>query len=67
MTRHCMDVASEVCTQHLLTSLLDADAELCATEKMYGAVWEGSVPTAPPLDLQISSSGQQLVLRCSVC
>lgn len=29
----------------------------------YGAVWEGSVPTAPPLDLQISSSGQQLVLR----
>ncbi|KAL0025083.1 hypothetical protein WJX79_007026 [Trebouxia sp. C0005] len=28
----------------------------------YGAVWEGSVPTAPPLDLQISSSGQQLVL-----
>ncbi|DBA95815.1 TPA: hypothetical protein ACH3X1_001364 [Trebouxia sp. C0004] len=28
----------------------------------YGAVWEGSIPTAPPLDLQISSSGQQLVL-----
>ncbi|DBA99213.1 TPA: Expansin-B5 [Trebouxia sp. C0006] len=28
----------------------------------YGAVWEGSTPTAPPLDLQISSSGQQLVL-----
>ena len=33
----------------------------------YGAVWEGSIPTAPPLDLQISSSGQQLVLRYRAC
>lgn len=29
----------------------------------YGAVWEGSTPAAPPLDMQIISNGQTLILR----
>lgn len=28
----------------------------------YGAVWEGSTPAAPPLDMQITSNGQTLTL-----
>lgn len=30
----------------------------------YGAVWEGSLSAAPPLDMQVASGGQTLVLRC---
>ena len=41
--------------------LLQNDIQLKNT---YGAVWEGGLPSAPPLDLLISSSGQQLILRC---
>ena len=40
--------------------LLQSAAQLKNT---YGAVWEGVLPSAPPLDLLISSSGQQLMLR----
>lgn len=29
----------------------------------YGAVWDGSIASAPPLDLQVTSNGQTLVLR----
>lgn len=28
----------------------------------YGAVWEGSCPSVPPLDIQLISGGQTLVL-----
>ena len=57
-----MNIASETCTQHLLTSLLLLMQNFVQLKNTYGAVWEG-IPTAPPLDLQISSSDQQLVLR----
>lgn len=43
-----------------LLMLLQNDVQLKNT---YGAVWEGGLPSAPPLDLLISSSGQQLMLR----
>ncbi|KAL3153699.1 hypothetical protein ABBQ32_013298 [Trebouxia sp. C0010 RCD-2024] len=29
----------------------------------YGAVWEGSLPAAPPLDMQVASGGQTLLVR----
>ena len=42
-----MNIASATCTQHLLTSLLNADAEHCATDKHLWGSLGGQHPNGP--------------------
>lgn len=42
---------------------LTAEQTFAPLKNSYGAVWEGSLPAAPPLDMQVASGGQTLLVR----
>ena len=64
LARHCMNTACEDGTQHLLTCLLNADADLCATEKhVWGSLGgqRSNSPAPGSADLQQwSAAGPQV-------
>lgn len=42
---------------------LTAGQTFAPLKNSYGAVWEGSLPATPPLDMQIASGDQTLIVR----